>query len=149
MSKRKAFADQRGAKQRAANAKAIAAAACALVDVGGDVVRKRRRKNNCDGAAKLDSRAAWHWIQKWSWCQMSSIEVQKEAYNNYSHYQKMLHSIPLNDGWMPPAIRLLAQLGAWGEHSGSITRELKHWLGEPILPKAMMATVPMVSEVSG
>ena len=82
-------------------AKAIAAAAAgALVDVGGDVVRKGRRKNNCDGAATFGSRAARHWLQKWSWGQMGSIEVQKAAYNNYCDYQRMLHSIPLNDGWM-------------------------------------------------
>ena len=140
---RKAFADQGGANQRAAKAKAIAAA-CVLVEVGGNVVRKRRRTNDCDGAAELDSRAAWHWLQKWSCGKMSSIEVQNEAHNNYFDYQRMLQSITLNDGWMSRAIHQLAQLGTRGEHNGNINRELKHWLGEPALPQAMMATVTMV-----
>ena len=56
----------------------------------------------------------------------------------------MLYKIHLNDGWIPRSIHDLAQLGTWGGNPGNINRELKHWLGEPTLPKAMMATVPMV-----
>ena len=75
---------------------------------------------------------------------MSSIAVQQEAFNNYMDYQRMLYKIPLNDGWIPRSIHDLAQLGTWGGNPGNINRELKHWLGEPTLPKPMVVTVPMI-----
>ena len=56
----------------------------------------------------------------------------------------MLHNIHVSDVWMSRAIHEFAKLGTWGEHTGNINRELKHWLGEPTLPKAMMVTVPTV-----
>ena len=76
---------------------------------------------------------------------MSSIAVQQEAFNNYMDYQRMLYNVPLNDGWIPRSIHDLAQLGTWGGNPGNINRELKHWLGEPTLPKPMVVTVPMIT----
>ena len=60
MPKKKTYDDKDGAKQKAARAKAIAAAAGVVVETGGKVRRKHRMNNDISGAAKLDSRAAWH-----------------------------------------------------------------------------------------
>ena len=76
---------------------------------------------------------------------MSSIEVQQEALNTISDYQRMLYKVPLNDGWIPRSIQQLAQLGTWGGNPGNINRKLKHLLGEPTFPKPMIVTVPMVT----
>ena len=76
---------------------------------------------------------------------MSSIEVQQEAFNNYNDYQRMLYTIPLNDGWIPRCIQELAQLGTWGGNPGNMNREFKHWLGEQTFPKPMMTTVPLLT----
>ena len=76
---------------------------------------------------------------------MSSIELQKEAHNNRVDYQRMLWKMHLSEGRMPRSIMELAKLGTWGEHPGNINRELKHWLGEPTLPKPMVITVPMIT----
>ena len=75
---------------------------------------------------------------------MSSIAVQQEAYNNYMDSHRMLYRIPVSDGWIPKSIHDLAQFGTWGGNPGNIIRELKHWLGEPILPTPMVITVPMI-----
>ena len=155
---RKPFDEHGGCSQTAKRARDVAhaevAADGALADVV--VVHKRRKRNVAEGDARalaaaycgsatLDSQAAWNWLHKWSWGKKSSIEVQQEAFNNYNDYQRMLYKIPINDGWIPRSIQQLAQLGTWGANPGNINRELKHWLGEPTLPKAMMVTVPMVT----
>ena len=71
--------------------------------------------------------------------------MQTEALNDYTDDPRMLHSIPLSDGLMPSAIQQLAQLGTWGQHTVNVDKKLKHLLGEPTLPKPMMATVPMAT----
>ena len=146
MPKRKPFDEQGGSSQKANRAKAMAAEHGAVDDVV--LVPKRRRRNlaaeHC-GYATLDSQAAWNWLQRWSWGKMSSIAMQQEAFNNYTDYQRMLYKVPLNDGWIPRSIHDLAQLGTWGGNPGNINRELKHWLGEPTLPKPMVITVPMIT----
>ena len=132
MPKRKQeWSETGGSKQRAAKHKA-------LDDANGDA-------DEAVVVAKADSQAVWHWLQQWSWGKMSSIHVQTEAIINFNDYQRMLHRIPLSEDWMPIAMHRLAQMGTWGAHPGNINRELKHWLGEPTLPKAMMVSVPMVT----
>lgn len=134
MSKRnKGFAETGGIKQRAKKARILA-------DADGDADGGTSKKQI------LDSKAVWSWLQKWSWGKMSSIEVQKEALNNHNDYQRMLNRIPLNEDWMPSSIQQLAQLGNWGAHTGNINRELKHWFGEPTIPKAKMVTVPLATQ---
>ena len=144
--KRKPWEEQGGSSQSAKRAKAVADEHGAVDDVV--LVPNKRKRNlaaeHC-GYATLDSQAAWNWLQRWSWGKMSSIAVQQEAYNNYMDYQRMLYKIPLNDGWIPRSIHDLAQLGTWGGNPGNINRELKHWLGEPTLPKPMFITVPMIT----
>ena len=92
----------------------------------------------------IDSASVFSWLQKWSWGKMSSIEVQKEAHNSHNDYQRVLGKFPLNEDHMPTSIQQLAQLGQWGTHTGNVNRELKHWLGEPTVPKAKLVTVPLV-----
>ena len=116
----------------------------ALADAHGVANEVVAVANEALAVAKLDSQAAWHWLQQWSWGKMSSVQVHTEALNNYNDFMRMLHRIPLSEGWMPSAIRRFAQLGTWGAHPGNVNRELKHWLGEPTLPAAMMVTMPMV-----
>ena len=155
MPQRKHVHDQGGSTQKAKRARELAQsevpADVAVVDVV--VPQRKRRRNNVgevdavqalDKSVTLDSQAAWHWLQKWSWGKMSSTEVQQEAFNNYKDYQRMLYTIPLTDGWIPRSIHQLAQFGSWGGNPGNINRDLKHWLGEPTFPKPMMVTVPMV-----
>ena len=142
MPKRKPLEEQGGSSQRAARARAVAAEHGAVDDVV--LVQKRRRSQaKQDGYATLDSQAAWNWLQKWSWGKMSSIAVQQEAFNNYMDYQRMLYKVPLNDDRIPRTIHDLARLGTWGDNPGNINRELKHWLGEPTLPKP----IPLVSVI--
>ena len=148
---RKHVDDKGGSSQRAKRARELAAATTeGEAAAAAAAVPKRRNKNAAQGdatataaAATLDSQAAWHWLQKWSWGKMSSIEVQQEAMNSHNDYQRMLFKIPLSDGWIPRSIQYLAQLGTWGANPGNINRELKHWLGEPTFPKPLMITVPL------
>ena len=145
MPKKKRYEEKGGSNQKAKRAKAVAVASGVVVEKKEERRKRRRKKDEESRAPLLDSKAAFHWLQQWSWGKMSSIEVKKkEAYNNYFDYQRMLHNTHLNEGWMPISIHELAKLGTWGEHPGNINGELKHWLGEPTLPKAMMVTVPMV-----
>ena len=113
MPKRKPFDEQGGSSQKAIQAKAVAAEHGAVDDVV--LVPKRKSRTlaaeHC-GYAKMDSQAAWNWLQKWSWGQMSSIAMQQDAFNNYIDYQRMLYKIPLNDGWIPRSIHDLAKLAA-------------------------------------
>ena len=44
---REAVAEQGGHEQRAATARAVADAVGDVADVGSDVMRRRRRRNNC------------------------------------------------------------------------------------------------------
>ena len=37
-------------------------------------------------------------------------------------------------------------MGTWGAHPGNANRELKHWFGEPAMPKAKMVTVPLANQ---
>ena len=100
------------------------------------------------GATKhmLDSQAVWGWLQKWYWGKMSAIDVQKEALNNHSDYQRMLNIIPPNENHMPSSMQQFAQLGTRGAHPGNVNKELKHWLGEPTMPKAMTVAVPLATQ---
>jgi hypothetical protein len=142
MPKRKPLDQQGGSSQRANRAKAVAAEHGAVDD---DVPVPTRLRTVNIGYATLDSQAAWNWLQKWSWGKLSSIAVQQEAFNSYMDYQRMLYKVHLNDGWIPRSIHDLAQLGSWGDNPGNINRDLKHWLGEPTLPKPMVITVPMTT----
>ena len=69
---KKAYGDKGGATQKAATANVIAASSV-VVEAGGKARRKRRTTTDGCGAAKLDSRAAWHLLL--SWGKRSSIEV--------------------------------------------------------------------------
>ena len=91
----------------------------------------------------------WHLVEQQRWTvkphglgfkrgvvgKMSSVEVQTEAFDNYSDYQRMLHRIPLSDGWIPNSIQQLAQLGTWvhtlatsiGNSSIGLVSQLYQW----------------------
>ena len=142
MPKRKSYADTGGITQRAKKARALSADDALVGANGGSDCA---HPGTVNGATKhmLDSQAVWGWLQKWSWGKMSAIDVQKEALNNHSDYQRMLNRIPLSEDHMPSSMQQLAQLGTWGAHPGNVNRELKHWLGEPTMPKAKMVTVPL------
>ena len=144
MPKKKRYEEKGGSNQKAKRAKAVAVASGVVVEKKEERRKRRRTKDEESRALLLDSKAAFHWLQQWSWGKLSSVELQKEAHNNHVDYQRMLWKMHLSEGWMPRSIMEFAKLGTWGEHPGNTNRELKHWLGEPTLPKATMVTVPMV-----
>lgn len=115
MPQRKHVHDQGGSTQKAKRARELAQSEVPADVVVVDAVQA------LDKSVTLDSQAAWHWLQQWSWGKMSSTEVQQEALNNYKDYQRMLYTIPLTDGWIPRSIHQLAQFGSWGATLATLT----------------------------
>ena len=153
MPSRKAFDESGGILQRAkivrchlvalANADGCANGGAAGADGGADGGALANMDSDGANRPTLDSESVFHWLQKWSWGKMSSIEVQKEALRSHNDNQRTLHSIPVNEDYMPTSIHTLAQLGNWGAQPGNVNRDLKLWLGEPTIPTAKMVTVPL------
>ena len=128
-------------------------------DAGGVRQRSKRLKSQAEsllGAQvdsethdnarpELDCGSLFHWLQKWSWGKISSAEVQREALRSHNDFQRTLGRIPLSEDYMPNSLLKVAQLGHWEIHPGNVNRDLKHWLGESVIPDAHVTTVPMAS----
>lgn len=86
---------------------------------------------------------AKHWIQEWAWGHMSAPEVQHAASLAYTDQIQLLRSLNMPESAASDVLRDLSRIGNNGVYANNTHRDLQAMLGEPSMPKAFHASIPV------
>ena len=91
----------------------------------------------------FDSRLAHHLVMEWGWGHVSATSVQRQAKLAHDDERALLDRLGHGHDHGSRSLKALAELGNSGRLPGNAHRDMVAYLGEPDMPKPLLAQVHM------